>query len=210
MTTILDNLAWVVSVRERIGAQSRRVGFDRLVIPSNDFPPTRASDKVAELADHVHPVRRALALRAIRNATDHGTGLTQGWAMSVQGKSRWGPEMLAVWVPRRGLLYRLPKGESEAANELLDVATFAIDDLLLLRPRVLIEAALVCAADLTSRLLRLYEWNSGAWLHQDATSRRDLQVLRLSRGRWHRGLWGWDLLPEALRARNWDDGGERN
>jgi hypothetical protein len=88
------------------------------------------------------------------------------------------------------------------------VATFATDELLLLRPRVLIEAALTCAADLTGRVLGLYEWNSGSRLHRASTSRRDLPVVGLSRGRWHRGLWGWDLLPDELRPRVRDHGGE--
>ncbi len=198
MSTVLDNLAWVVAAREHIDAKPWRIGFDKLVRPADDFPPTRASDVVARGVSHRHPTRRALALRAIRNETDHGTGLVHGWAMSVRGASRSGPEMLAVWVPRSGLVYRLPEGEGRAADELDDVATVATGDVVLLRPRVLIESALACAAALSEQILNLYGWNSGRWLRRHAASGVDQHVLRLSRGRWHRALWGADLLPPGL------------
>lgn len=197
--TILDNLAWVVAAREHITAKPERIGFDRIVRPAGDFPPTWASESVRKGVADLHPVRRSLALRSIRNVSDHRAGFSYGWVMSVQGRARTGPEMLAVWIPRENPRYLLPEGNALAADDLLDLATYATEELLLLRPRALVEAAVSCAAGLTARLLKAYEWGSADWLGRDERFRQNVPVWRLCRGRWHRGLWGAGFVSPALR-----------
>jgi hypothetical protein len=195
-TTILDNLAWVVSARERLSVtNARAVGFDRLIEATKPFGQTKAS---ATLAKHVTAdalLQQGLALRVLRNIVDHRTGFSYGWVMSVRDQTWQGPEMLSVWIPRDEPRFGMPDGtERPAAEALEDLATVAIPELLILRPRVLVEACVASASAVVSLILRLYPWQSRAWLYQDPQYRQREWTQHHHRGRWHRGLWGTELI----------------
>ncbi len=203
MSSILDNLAWIVCSREGLAVPSKQIGFDRIVDPRRPFGPTKASAWLAAAAQHDKLVREGLALRALRNLADHWAGMDYGWVMSGhpgQPAAR-GPEMLAVWIPRDEPTYGMPDGtHSPAGDDLAAFAAIAFPDLLVIRPRTLVEAALVRASYLSSRLLALYSWPPRTWLYRDPAYRQEEQTIRHCRGRWHRALWGSDLLPASTRG----------
>ena len=109
--------------------------------------------------------------------------------------------MLAAWIPTDEPTYCMPDGTHlPAGDDLAAFAAIAFPDLLVIRPRTLVEAALVRASYLSSRLLALYSWPPRTWLYRDPAYRQEEQTIRHCRGRWHRALWGFDLLPASIRG----------
>jgi hypothetical protein len=203
-TTILDNLAWIVTAREHLTVPAQTVGFDKLIRPKEPFRPTRASAAVQSRMAADRQVGRALALRVLRNTVNHRAGFRFGWVKSVRDQSLQGPEALTIWVPRHGPDFQLPSGKKQpAAVELADLALVTIPEMLIIRPRTLVEACIRSAAALTSVLLPLYSWGPRNWLYVAPKDRQFETPPRLFRGRWHRNLWGVDLcqspggIPDA-------------
>lgn len=200
-TAILDNLAWVVSAREGIVAKPHTIGFDRLVA-ANPGAAWQATRPIAHLraATDRSATRRAMAIRALRNWADHRDGLEFGAVRAVKyERTMKGPEMLAIWVWKNEATFKLWDGtEGRAADQLDDIAALDLGDVLLLRPRPLVEACIASASRLTNDFLSLYDWSPADWIKTQRRPGDGLSTTRLLRGRWQRALWGVELAPRAL------------
>ena len=200
LTSVLDNLAWIAAARESVTVRPESVGFDGLWNPSRRFPKTRAHDWLAGAWDSFPPLRQALALRSLRNVDDHRAGLEFVWAMGVIPPARVGPELLCVAVPTDDVTFGLPDGRRvDATGPLVHLATIALDDRFLFRPRLLVEIALVAASRVTDGFLAQYPWPRAEWLVGTDAYAEAHPISVQCRGRWHRSLWGYELLPSALR-----------